>query len=1094
MERRSSGGEVRESSGVPRRGRFPALLLALVTAVTGLSALAPAPSASALNGFEFSPGYIISDDLFYDGSAMTASEIQSFLNGKIGTCQNGRCLNVATLPVTTRSASYSSETGALVCAAITGGNLSVSELIYRTQVACGISAKVILVTLQKEQGLVTSRAPSDWALKAAMGMGCPDTAPCNEAFAGLANQIMSGTRQLKVYKVGHFARQPGIHFIQYSPNASCGGTNVDIRNYATAALYNYTPYQPNAAALANLGGTGNSCSSYGNRNFWAYYTNWFGSTTGIPCAINPTRDITRYWEEHDAADGPLGAPTSPGIVPGPAGTTIGTYANGEIYCTTGLGAAGIVGEMRIKYAALGGPSGSLGSPLSLDTPFSAGGVAGSLQEFEHGTMVHSPVTGTFAVLHGPMREAWGARGGSAGSLGWPTGDQVNVSGGAWQAFEHGVLIVPRAGAAIVLDGEIGRYWSAGSNATKLGLPLAAATTWNAGGVSGLLQYFEKGMVLSSAATGTFAVLDGPMRSAWGATGGSGGSAGWPTSDQVETALGLSQEFHRGTLFATDSGAGGTMSGTIASYWAADANGERLGLPVSSPTLWSAGGVTGTLQYFERGMVLSSTSTGTYSVMNGPMRDAWGVRGGSGGPLGWPIADQQASGDLQQQFQHGVLTVKTGLSGDIAEYWSAGSNSARLGSPNSAPTSFAAGGVTGTLQYFERGMVLSSSTTGTFGVLNGEFRGAWGATGGSGGSLGWPIGDQESISGGTRQVFQHGAIVVPSGGVGVVLSGEIGAYWTSGSNSARLGSPTSAPTPFAAGGVTGNLQYFERGMVLSSSTTGTFGVLNGEFRNAWGATGGSGGSLGWPIGDQESISGGTRQVFQRGTIIVPTGGAGVVLSGEIGAYWASGSNGAMLGSPSGSPSSLTAGGVTGLMQIFQRGTVLSSPATGTYAVLNGPIRTAWGTSGGTSGTLGWPTSDQQVFAGGVRQTFQRGMVAISSDGIPITLEGAFYTYWSSGSNASILGSPLAPPLALTAGGVSGSYQVFEHGMVLSSTTTGTFAVQDGPIRTVWGGVGGSGGSLGWPIGDQSPVTGGVSQPFQRGSVMVPTSGTPYIVPD
>src|SRR5690606_20979087 len=52
------------------------------------------------------------------------------------------------------------------------------------------------------------------------------------------------------------------------------------KNEATAALYNYTPYTPNAAALANLYTTGDSCSSYGNRNFWAFYTDWFGSPVG----------------------------------------------------------------------------------------------------------------------------------------------------------------------------------------------------------------------------------------------------------------------------------------------------------------------------------------------------------------------------------------------------------------------------------------------------------------------------------------------------------------------------------------------------------------------------------------------------------------------------------------------------------------------------------------------------------------------------------------------------------------------------------------------------------------------------------------------
>lgn len=1085
---------MRRSSATTARGRVAAALVSFAVVVAGLVAVAPATPAEALSGSEFNPELIISDDLFYDSSAMSAADIQSFLDNKIGTCQTDRCLNVAIVPFASRPDYYNSRTGRLECSAIEGGNLRASELIYRVQVACGISAKVILVTMQKEQGLTTSKAPTDWMLRAAMGMGCPDTAPCNEAFAGLGNQIFSGTRQLKVYKAGAFARQPGSNFIGYNPNAGCGGTTLNIRNYATAALYNYTPYQPNSAALANLGGTGDGCSSYGNRNFWVYYTNWFGSTTGQACAVNPTREISQYWQDQGGASGPLGAAVSPGIVPGPAGSTVGHYANGAIYCGLRIGPVGVSGDILTKYVAMGGPSSSLGAPLRSSAAFSAAGITGVVQDFQNGTMVSSTTTGTYGVMNGAMREAWGSRGGSAGSLGWPTGDQQTVSGGVRQQYQHGLLVIPTGQPAILLSGTIGAYWSTGSNASILGSPTSSATSLTAGGVTGTLQYFDKGMVLSSTATGTFAVLNGAMRSAWGATGGSGGSLGWPIADQVDSASGLRQDFQRGPLFAAASGAGGTMSGTIAAYWAAGTNGERLGAPISSPSPWTAGGVTGTLQYFERGMVLSSTATGTYSVMNGPIRDAWGARGGSGGTLGWPIADQTIAGDLQQQFQGGTLTVKTGMSGDIAAYWSTGSNSARLGAATSSPTPLTAGGVTGTLQYFERGMVLSSPTTGTFGVLNGEFRNAWGAVGGAGGSLGWPTGDQEPISGGTRQVFQQGAIVVPTGGAGVVLSGEIGAYWATGSNGTLLGSPISSPSSLSAGGLTGVMQNFQRGIVVSSSTTGTYAVLNGEFRNAWGAAGGVAGSLGWPTAAEESIPGGTRQVFQRGAIIVPTGAAAVVLSGEIGAYWAAGSNGALLGSPTASPTSLTAGGVTGLMQNFQRGMVLSSSTTGTFAVLIGPIRTAWGMTGGTGGSFGWPIGDQQIFSGGVRQNFQRGMVAVTSEGAPITLEGAYYTYWSAGSNATILGFPTAPPRPWTAGGVTGSYQVLEHAMVMSSTTTGTFAVLDGPIRDVWGAAGGSVGSLGWPVGDQAAVSGGVSQPFQGGSVMVPTTGSPYIVPN
>ena len=106
-------------------------------------------------------------------------------------------------------------------------------------------------------------------------------------------------------------------------------------------------------------------------------------------------------------------------------------------------------------------------------------------------------------------------------------------------------------------------------------------------------------------------------------------------------------------------------------------------------------------------------------------------------------------------------------------------------------------------------------------------------------------------------------------------------------------------------------------------------------------------------DQEPISGGVRQQFQNGFVIAPTGGAGAVLSGEIAAYWGTGSNASRLGSPISSPSAWTAGGISGTLQTFQRGTVLSSTTSGTFAVLDGPVRGAWSAQGG-SGTIGWPT--------------------------------------------------------------------------------------------------------------------------------------------
>jgi uncharacterized protein with LGFP repeats len=682
---------------------------------TGSSLAHAIPSTTALpmtlSASSFRPGMIISDSLFYNGAAMSSAEIQSFLDGKVGVCQNGKCLNVATIAYPGRAREVSSKTGNLICEAIPAGTVLASELIYRAQVACGISAKVILVTLQKEQSLVTNSAPTDYALRWAMGMACPDTAACDTAFAGLGTQIVTGTRQLKVYRAAAFMRQPGQHFIGWHPNSECGGTILNIENFATAALYNYTPYQPNAAALANLRGIGDLCSSYGNRNFWRFYNEWFG----------PTIDMT--------------------------------------------------GEIAVYYAT-GSNATRLGSPTGASSAWTAGGVTGELQYFELGIVLSSASTGTFSVLNGVMRDAWGSRGGSGGSLGWPTGDQVAMSGGLRQQYQRGTIFVPTGGASVVLSTDIANYWTSGSNVTRLGVPTASVSAWAAGGVQGSLQGFQRGIVLSSPTTGTFAVLDGVMRAGWGAQSGSGGPLGWPTSDQAP---------------------------------------------------WTAGGVSGVIQYFQRGMVMSSPTTGTASVLSGVMRDAWGARGGSGGVLGWPTGDQ---------------------------------------------LDWTAGGVSGVLQNFHRGMLLSSPTTGSYAVLNGVIRQAWGSRGGSGGALGWPTGDQEAVEGGIRQQFQRGVIFVPTGGTSVVLSPEIGAYWVSGSNLTRLGLPAGSSSDWTAGGVSGTLQYFQKGLVLSSPTTGTYSVLNGPMRLAWGAQGGSGGTLGWPTGDQETVGSEFRQQFQRGTLVVP----------------------------------------------------------------------------------------------------------------------------------------------------------------------------------------------------------------------------------
>ncbi|PZU36769.1 MAG: hypothetical protein DI573_12995, partial [Microbacterium sp.] len=139
----------------------------------------------------FNPENLIDDALFFDGSAMTAAEIQRFLDEK-DRCTNSRCINTGTTSISSRGAVISHRTGNVVCNAIEGGTMRISELIHRVQVACGISAKVIIVTLEKEQSLVTGRLPTERNLNFAMGANCPDTAPCDPAYSGIGPQILAG--------------------------------------------------------------------------------------------------------------------------------------------------------------------------------------------------------------------------------------------------------------------------------------------------------------------------------------------------------------------------------------------------------------------------------------------------------------------------------------------------------------------------------------------------------------------------------------------------------------------------------------------------------------------------------------------------------------------------------------------------------------------------------------------------------------------------------------------------------------------------------------------------------------------------------------
>jgi hypothetical protein len=144
----------------------------------------------------------------------------------------------------------------------------------------------MLVTLQKESSLLDRPGPTEANYDAAFGWHCPDVdgaAACDPAYKGFVVQTVGMAKQWSRYRVSpenYPYRSGRTYLIAWDVDPECGSAPVTMRNTATASLYNYTPYQPNAASLAAYPGEGDRCSSYGIRNFWFLFQGYFGPGAG----------------------------------------------------------------------------------------------------------------------------------------------------------------------------------------------------------------------------------------------------------------------------------------------------------------------------------------------------------------------------------------------------------------------------------------------------------------------------------------------------------------------------------------------------------------------------------------------------------------------------------------------------------------------------------------------------------------------------------------------------------------------------------------------------------------------------------------------
>ena len=310
------------------------VFLALISSVS-LIFYTKSFAASASN---WKAGNIINDAMFTNANSMNVSQIQAFLNSKVGTGAYGTTGQCDTYGAKTSElgggtrAQYGSahnNPAPFTCLkdyyevpkttpasnlpannyggkSIPAGAKSAAQIIWDAAQKYNISPQVLLVKLGTESaGPLTS---DDWPFlnqyTYAMGSHCPDSgvngsANCDVNYSGFSMQMDSAASLLRWYLDSMeqswwtYKKPYQVNSILWNIKESgCLGGDVYIENKATAALYTYTPYQPNQAALNNMYGTGDRCSAYGNRNFWRTFSDWFGSTQALNGNIQISKSLT----------------------------------------------------------------------------------------------------------------------------------------------------------------------------------------------------------------------------------------------------------------------------------------------------------------------------------------------------------------------------------------------------------------------------------------------------------------------------------------------------------------------------------------------------------------------------------------------------------------------------------------------------------------------------------------------------------------------------------------------------------------------------------------------------------------------------------
>lgn len=209
------------------------------------------------SAFDFNQNYLISDGIFINKDDMSEDEIQSFLEQKGSFLKDYHEGGRSAASIIYDAAHGHGE------ASGPPPNGCWYGICINTSTGT-VNPKVLLVTLQKEQSLITKTEYSQYALDWAMGYGCFESGNWNEKYKGFTNQVEWGAWQLRY----NYERAQGHGYSDYQVGQTMtfhdwnGSHSVHLDNRATSSLYRYTPHVYN-----------------GNYNFANLYDQWFETPT-----------------------------------------------------------------------------------------------------------------------------------------------------------------------------------------------------------------------------------------------------------------------------------------------------------------------------------------------------------------------------------------------------------------------------------------------------------------------------------------------------------------------------------------------------------------------------------------------------------------------------------------------------------------------------------------------------------------------------------------------------------------------------------------------------------------------------------------------